>query len=180
MSVEAAALKPKDVVVVVGASGGIGSYAVQLAKLQGAHVIGVTSKGNTEYVKSLGADEVIDRTSGDVLEVLKSKHPDGVASIIDTGSDAPSLARLSEAVRKGGTVISMKGAAAVDELAKRGVKGVNVSTDVKTERLERLAKLAADGKLKAPHIRTFPLAQANEAFKLLGEGGAHGKIVVKI
>jgi NADPH2:quinone reductase len=180
MSVEAAALKPKDVVVVVGASGGIGSYSVQLAKLQGAHVIGVTSKGNTEYVKSLGADEVIDRTSGDVLEVLKSKHPDGVASIIDTGSDAPSLARLSEAVRKGGTVISMKGAAAVDELAKRGVKGVNVSTDVKTERLERLAKLAADGKLKAPHIRTFPLAQANEAFKLLGEGGAHGKIVVKI
>jgi D-arabinose 1-dehydrogenase-like Zn-dependent alcohol dehydrogenase len=115
-----------------------------------------------------------------VLDTLKSNHPDGVASIIDTGSDAPSLARLSGAVRKGGTVISMKGAAAVDELAKRGVKGVNVTTDVKAERLERLAKLAADGKLKAPRIRAFPLEQANEAFKLLGEGAAHGKIVVKI
>jgi NADPH:quinone reductase-like Zn-dependent oxidoreductase len=180
MAVEAAALKPKDVMVVVGASGGIGSYAVQLAALQGAHVIGVTSKGNTEHVRSLGADEVIDRTTDDVLDTLKSNHPDGVASIIDTGSDAPSLARLSGAVRKGGTVISMKSAAAVDELAKRGVKGVNVTTDVKAERLERLAKLAADGKLKAPRIRTFPLEQANEAFKLLGEGGAHGKIVVKI
>jgi NADPH2:quinone reductase len=180
MSVEAAAPKPKDVVVVVGASGAIGSTVVQLAALQGAHVIGVTSKGNADYVKSLGADEVIDRTSDDVLEVLKAKHPDGVASIIDTGSDAPSLARLSEAVRKGGTVISMKGSAAVDELAKRGVRGVNVSTDVKTERLERLAKLAADGKLKARRIRTFPLDQANEAFKLLGDGGPHGKIVVKI
>jgi NADPH:quinone reductase len=180
MTVEAAALKPKDVVVVVGASGGIGGYAVQLARLQGAHLIGVTSKGNTEYVKSLGADEVIDRTSGDVLEMLKSKHPDGVASIIDTGSDAPSFARLSEAVRKGGTAISMKRSAAVEDLAKRGVTGVNVTTKVTTERLERLAKLAADGKLKAPRIRTFPLEQANEAFKLLGEGGAHGKIVVKI
>jgi NADPH:quinone reductase-like Zn-dependent oxidoreductase len=180
MSVEAAAPKPKDVVVVVGASGGIGSYAVQLAALQGAHVIGVTSKGNTEYVTSLGADEVIDRTSDDVLDVLKSKHPDGVASIIDTGSDAPSLARLSEAVRRGGTVISMKGAAAVEELPKRGINGVNITTKVTTERLEHLAKLSADGKLKAPRIRTFPLEQANEAFKLLGEGAAHGKIVVKI
>ena len=180
MSVEAAAPKPKDVLVVVGASGGIGSYAVQLAALQGAHVIGVTSKGNTDYVRSLGADDVIDRTSDDVLDVLKAKYPDGVASIIDTGSDAPSLARLSEAVRKGGTVISIKGAAAIEELATRGVKGVNITTKVTTERLERLAKLAADGQLQAPSIRTFPLEQANEAFKLLGEGGAHGKIVVKI
>ena len=180
MSVEAAAPKRKDVVVVVGASGGIGSYAVQLARLQGAHVIGVTSKANTEYVKSLGADEVIDRTSADVLETLKAKHPDGVAAIIDTGSDAPSLARLSEAVRKGGAVTSMKGAAAVEELAKRGVNGVNISTQVTTERLEQLAELAADGKVKAPRIREFPLEQADAAFKLLGQGGAGGKLVVKI
>ena len=178
MSVEAAAPKSKDVVVVVGASGGIGSYALQLAAARGAHVIGVTSTANTDYVKSLGADEVIDRNSGDVLEALTSKHPNGVAAIIDTGSDAPSLARLSEAVHKGGTVTSMKGAAAIEELAKRGVKGVNISTQVTAERLEHLAKLAADGKLKAPRIRTFSLEQAGDAFKLLGHSG--GKLVVKI
>lgn len=178
MSVDAAAPKQKDVVVVVGASGGIGSYAVQLAADRGAHVIGVTSTANIDYVKSLGADEVIDRTAGDVLEALKSKHHDGVAAIIDTGSDAASLARLSEAVRKGGTVTSMKGAAAADDLAKRGVKGVNIQTQVTRERLETLAKLASDGKLKAPRIRTFPLDQAGDAFKLLGQSG--GKLVVKI
>jgi NADPH:quinone reductase len=180
MSVETAAPQPKDVVVIVGASGGIGGYAVQLAAARGAHVVGVTSTGNTEYVKSLGADEVIDRNSGDVLEALMSKHPDGVASIIDTGSDAPALARLSEAVRKGGTVTSMKGAAAVDELAKRGIKGVNTSTKVTTERLAQLAELTAHGKLKAPRMHTFPLEQAGDAIKLVGEGGAGGKVVVTI
>jgi NADPH:quinone reductase len=179
MSVEAATIKPKDVVVIVGASGGIGSYAVQLAVMAGARVIGVTSTSNVDYVKGLGADEVIDRTSEDVLEAIRSKHPTGVASIIDTGSDAPSLTRLSEAVRKGGTVTSMKGAAAPEELAKRGVKGVNISTQVTAERLAQLAELAAAGKLKAPRIRTFPLEQAGDAFKLLGQGTG-GKLVVKI
>jgi NADPH:quinone reductase len=178
MCVEAVDPKPKDVVVVVGASGGIGSYAVQLAKARGAHVIGVTIKDNFDYVKGLGADEVIDRMAGDVSEALKSKHQDGVAAIIDTGSDATLLAHLSGAVRKGGTVASMKGAAAIEDLEKRGIKGVNIGTKVTTERLSHLAKLAADGKLKAPRIRTFPLEQAGEAFKLLGQSG--GKLVVKI
>lgn len=178
MSVDAVDPKPRDVVVVVGASGGIGSYAVQIAKARGAHVIGVTVKDNFEYVKGLGADEVIDRTAGDVLAALKSKHRDGVAAIIDTASDAPSLAHLSAAVRKGGTITSMKGAAAPDELEKRGVKGVNIQTQVNTERLETLAKLSADGKLKAPRIRAFPLDQAGQAFKLLGQVG--GKLVVEI
>src|SRR4029077_11896991 len=110
MTVDAANLKPKDVVVIVGASGGIGSYAVQLAHLRGARVIGVTSTGNVDYVKGLGADEVIDRNAGDVLDAIKAKRPDGVAAIIDTGGDAASLARLSEAVRHGGSVISMRAA----------------------------------------------------------------------
>src|SRR5437588_294985 len=82
------------------------------------------------------------------------------AALIDTGSDAAGLAELSETVRKGGTVTSMKGAAAVEDLAKRGIKRVNVGTQVTRERLDHLARLAADGKLKAPHIQTFSLEKA--------------------
>ena len=179
-SVEAADLKPNDVVVIVGASGGIGSYAVQLAAASGAHVIGVTSTGKIGYVKSLGADEVLDRTSGDLLEALQAKHPDGVAAIIDTGSDAAGLARLSETVRKGGTVASMRGAAAIDDLAKRDIKGVNIGTRVTTERLDHLARLAGAGELKAPHIETFPLERAGDGFDLIVQAAHLGKLVVTI
>ena len=112
MSVDAADPQPGDVVVVVGASGGIGSYAVQLAAARGAHVVAVTSPGRAEYVRSLGAEEVLDRTARDVSEALRSEHPGGVAAIVDTASDAPALARLSEAVRQGGTVTSMRGSSA--------------------------------------------------------------------
>jgi NADPH:quinone reductase-like Zn-dependent oxidoreductase len=179
-SVEAIAPKPGDVVVIVGASGGIGSYAVQLAAAGGAHVIGVTSKAKLDYVTSLGAAEVIDRTSGDVLEALKAKHPDGVAAIIDTGSDAAGLARLSDAVRKGGTVTSMKGAVAIEDLARRGITGLNVGTRVTKERLDHLARLAADGKLRAPRIQTFPLEEAGQAFELIGQDSHAGKVVVTL
>jgi NADPH:quinone reductase-like Zn-dependent oxidoreductase len=179
-SVEAVAPKPNDVVVIVGASGGIGSYAIQLAALSGARVIGVTSKGKTDYVKSLGANEVIDRTAGDLVEMLKAKHPNGVAAIIDTGSDAAGLARLSEAVRKGGTVTSMKGAAAIEDLAKRGIKGVNVGTQMTSDRLVHLGRLTADGKLRAPRIQTFPLERAGDGFDLIGQPTHLGKLVVKL
>jgi NADPH2:quinone reductase len=178
-SVEAVDPKIDDVVVIVGASGGIGSYAVQLAAATGARVVGVTSKAKIDYVKGLGAGEVIDRTAGDVLESLRAKLPEGVAAIIDTGSDAAELARLSEAVREGGTVTSMKGAANIEELAKRGIKGVNVGTQVTRERLDHLARLAAEGKLKAPHIQTFPLDRAGEAFEVIAQDHL-GKLVVKI
>jgi len=178
MTVDAADPKPKDVVVVIGASGGIGSYAVQLACLRGAHVIGVTSSANVDYVKGLGVDEVIDRSSSDVLDAIKAKHHDGIAAIIDTAGDAPTLARLSGAVRRGGSVVSMRGAAVVDELAKRGIKGTNLQTRVTTERLEHLADLAVAGKLKAPKIQTFTLDHAGDAFELLGHSA--GKLVIKI
>jgi NADPH2:quinone reductase len=180
MSVEAAAPRPNDVVVIVGASGGIGGYAVQLAAATGARVIGVMSKGKTDYVKGLGAHEVIDRTSGDIVEALKAKHPDGVAAIIDTGSDIAGLARLTGAVRKGGTVTSMKGAAAIEDLANRDIKGVNVGTQVTKERLVRLATLAAEGKLKAPQLQTFPLEKAGDAFQLIVQNTHLGKLVVKL
>jgi NADPH:quinone reductase-like Zn-dependent oxidoreductase len=179
MSVEAAGVKPKDVVVVIGASGGIGGYMVQLAAFRGAHVVAVTSQGHEEYVRKLGATEVIDRSAGDVLGELKSRHAGGVAAIIDTISDAGGLALLSQAVRKGGIVTSMRGAASAEELGKRDIKAVNIGTQVTTARLRELAQLRTEGKLQRPKIHTFTLDQAGDAFTAIGQSGG-GKLVVTI
>jgi NADPH:quinone reductase len=179
MSVEAADAKPKDVIVVVGASGGIGGYAVQLAALRGAHVVAVTSKSHAEYVRKLGAAEVIDRSAVDVLAELKSRYADGVAAIIDTISDAAGLARLSQAVRTGGTVTSMRGAASAEDPGNRGINAVNIGTQVTTVRLAELARLRTEGKLQSPQIRTFTLDHAGDAFTVIGQGGG-GKLVVTI
>ena len=178
-SVDAVDPHERDVVVVVGASGAIGGYAVQLAAMRGARVTGVTSAAHVGYVMSLGAAEVVDRTLGDVAAALKAKHPGGVAAVIDTTSDAPALASYAELVRKGGTVTSMRGAAAVEELEKRGVRGVNISTAMTAEKLAELAGLVAGGKLKPGLIHEFPLEQAAEALALSGQA-AGGKIVVTI
>lgn len=178
MSVEAAGVKRGDVVVVIGASGGIGGYAVQLAALRGAHVVGVTSSSHVDYVKSLGAAEVIDRSAGDVVAAIKASHRDGVDVLIDTMSDAAGMAHTVGAVKQGGVATSMRGAAQAEELAKHGVKGVNIQTQVTTERLEHLATLSAEGKLKPPMIHAFPLDSANEGFKTIGKTG--GKIVITI
>jgi len=178
MSVDAAGVKRDDVVVVIGASGGIGGYAVQLAALRGAHVIGVTSSGRVDYVKSLGAAEVVDRSAGDLVAAIKARHPDGVDVLIDTASDAAGMAHTVGVVKKGGVATSMRGAAQGEALTSHGVKGVNIQTQVTTERLEHLGALSAEGKLKPPAIHAFALADSNEGFKSIGKTG--GKIVITI
>ncbi len=179
MCVDAAAPEDGAVIVVIGASGGIGGYAVQLASRRKARVVAVTGSDHIDYVKSLGSAEVIDRNKEDVREALSGRYPDGVNAIIDTASDAPTLAKLAEAVKAGGVVISMRGSAAVEDLQKRDLTGVNVRTQVTAEQLSELGSSVVQGKLKPGLIHTFKLDQAGEAFELIGRG-AGGKLVITI
>lgn len=87
-------LKRGDVVVVVGAAGGIGGFAVQMAKHMGAKVIAVTRSENADYVRGLGADEVIDYSKEDVAEAVRRSHADGIAGVVDTARDAALVEKL--------------------------------------------------------------------------------------
>jgi NADPH:quinone reductase len=179
MCVEEVGPREGDVVVVVGASGSIGGYAVQLATMLGAHVVAVTSSAQVGYVKSLGAAEIINRNEHDVLAELKSRYPSGITAIIDTKSDGPTLTSLSDAVKSGGTVVSMRGSASADELQKRDIKAVNIRTQVTPLRLQHLAELLRTGNLKPGVIHEFPLDRAGEGFELMAKSSG-GKVVITI
>jgi NADPH2:quinone reductase len=175
--VEAASVSDGDVLVAIGATGGVGSYLMQLAARRGARVIAVTSAGNAEYARKLGAADVVDYAAGDVVDAVRSLAPDGVDAIAEMhGGD--DTARLSELVRSGGRVVSAVGGADEQTLTARGVEAVNVQGRVATEPLEALAGMLERGEIASPEIRSFPLPDAAVAFEQVGSGHTRGKIVV--
>lgn len=175
--VEAASVSDGNVVVAIGATGGVGSYLVQLAAKRGARVLAVCSAAKTEYARRLGAAEVIDYAAGDVVDAVRSHAPDGVDVIAEMhGGD--DTARLAELVRPGGHVVSAVGGADAETLMARGIEAANVMGMVATAPLEALAGMLERGEIASPEVRTFPLADAAEAFEQVGSGHTRGKIVV--
>jgi NADPH:quinone reductase-like Zn-dependent oxidoreductase len=176
--VEAAQLQPGDVVLVIGAAGGIGSFVLQLAAAAGARPIAVTRSVNHDYVRSLGAVEAIDYSSQDVLETVRTAHPDGLTAIFDMVGNKEEIDRPAQLLRRGGHLLSMVGAADTEVLASRGITGVNVVTQATTDKLERLAGFVEAGKLKPPEIRTFRLEEAGQALAEIEGRHVRGKLVV--
>jgi NADPH:quinone reductase len=175
--IETASVAEGDVVVAIGATGGVGSYFVQLAAKRGARVLAISSVANTDYARTLGAAEAIDYEAGDVVEAVRSLAPEGIDVIAEMhGGD--DTARLAELVRPGGRVVSAVGGADEETLRARGIEAANIMGMVSTASLETLAGMVERGELVSPEIRTFPLAQAAEAFLQLATGHTRGKIVV--
>lgn len=171
-------LKNGDVVVVLGAAGGIGGFAVMIAKSAGARVIGVAGADKLDYVRGLGADEVIDHASTNVVEAVRKLHPGGIAAVVHTGGDAAVAMELSALVGEGGHVVSMRGGAKADELKARHITAINVGTRTTTAALEKLAAMIKAGGVRRPAIKTFQLADAGKAFDEIGGGHVRGKLVV--
>jgi NADPH:quinone reductase-like Zn-dependent oxidoreductase len=176
--VEASALQAGDVVLVIGASGGVGSVALQLAAAAGATPIAVARSVNHEYVRGLGAREAIDYTTQDVFETVRAAHPEGIAAVFDMVGDKELNSRLAELVRPGGHLVSMMGGADVETLAARGITGVNVMTQATTDKLERLAAFVEAGALRRPEIRTVHLDEVGQALVEIAGRHVRGKLVV--
>ncbi|HXS22795.1 MAG TPA: NADP-dependent oxidoreductase [Gemmatimonadales bacterium] len=175
MCVDAIGAGPGDAVLIVGAAGGVGSFAVQIAVARGAHVIAVGRAVNHEYLRKLGASETVDYENTDVVEKVRAIHPEPLDGIIDLASDADTVRRLSSLLRDGGTVASPVGTAPMDDPR---IKGAFIVAQVTRERLEQLAGWLADGSLVIPEIRTFKLEDTSSAFRESEGGHVRGKLVV--
>lgn len=175
MCMEAAEVRPGDVVVIVGAAGGVGSFAVQLAAARGARPIAVARTANHDYVRRLGAAEVVDYEKGDLSELVRGVHPGSLDAIIDLVGDAEAIRRLAVGLRDGGAVASPVGSAPMDDPR---IKGFFVTAQVTRDRLEQISSWLADGTLVLPEIRTYPLEEVGAAFRESESGHVRGKLVV--
>jgi NADPH:quinone reductase len=175
MCVDAIGAGPGDAVLIVGAAGGVGSFAVQIAVARGARVIAVGRSVNHEYLRKLGASETVDYENTDLVEKVRDIHPEPLDGIIDLASDADTVRRLTSLLRDGGTVASPVGTAPMDDPR---IKGAFIVAQVTRERLEQLAGWLADGSLVLPEIRTFKLEDTSSAFRESEGGHVRGKLVV--
>jgi NADPH:quinone reductase len=152
-------LEPLDgkTVLIVGAGGGIGSFAIQLAARAGAHVIANVREDAAERVRSYGADETVDHTKVSLVEAVRAAHPDGVDALLDLISDADAFAANASLVRPGGTAVTTQYVADVDGLAAAEVTGINFALQESPELLGRLADALVTGRIVAPPITRISL-----------------------
>ncbi|WP_406201747.1 NADP-dependent oxidoreductase [Kitasatospora sp. NBC_01560] len=173
--VDAARLGEGQRVLIHRAAGGVGHFAVQIAKARGAHVIALASEPKHAFLRGLGADEVIDYRTTDYTEVVRD-----VDVVFDSSSDGT---RALSVLRPGGTLVSImehwnQELAAEVEAAGRHFAGVSVEPDYAS--LEAIAALVDAGRIR-PHIAaTFPLDEAGKAHELLGAGRVQGKVVLTV
>jgi NADPH:quinone reductase-like Zn-dependent oxidoreductase len=169
-----AALHSGQRVLVHGSAGGVGCYAVQLAKYFGAETIATCSEQNAEFVQKLGADRVIeyDRASFD-------QSVENADLVLDTvGGDT--LERSWKVIRRGGTLLSIVAEPSQDRAAGLGVKAAFFIVEPSRPQLVELARLVDRGDLLPIVSQTFPLAAAREAFAAASRGHLRGKIVLEI
>jgi NADPH:quinone reductase-like Zn-dependent oxidoreductase len=177
---DAVALGAGERVLVLGASGGVGSFLVQLATQRGAEVVGVCSGPNVTYTRGLGAADMIDYTTEAVGEAVRSRYPDGVDAIIDLVGDRPALTALSEQLRPGGRIASAVDAADVEEFAKRDIRATNVASWLTSEQLAQLTRLLEDGTLRLPEIHAVGFENAADALAKIATKHTRGKLVLAI
>jgi NADPH:quinone reductase-like Zn-dependent oxidoreductase len=178
-SVDAVDPQPGQTVLVNGASGGVGSFAVQLLAARGVTVVATGRPEDTQRLKSLGATTVVDHTAGSVAEQVRAAYPDGVDALLNLYGMDPSGTPI-DAVRKGGKVAGV--AAVPDEatLAAAGLTGTSVMAAATREVVAPLAEQAAAGDLKVVVASVLPLDQATQGLGQLATGGAGGKVVVTV
>jgi NADPH:quinone reductase-like Zn-dependent oxidoreductase len=159
---------------ITGASGGVGSLAVQLAKAAGAHVTAVCSTRNIDFVRGLGADDVVDYSTHPFEEMIGDM--DMVLDTVGAGTFQRALATL----RRGGTMVTVVAFPEGDEAERYGITVKRSFTVPNAGALARISALVEAGKV-SPHVeRTFGLAEVEQALDLSEAGHVRGKIVLSM
>jgi NADPH:quinone reductase-like Zn-dependent oxidoreductase len=170
---DVAGLEAGQRVLIQGAAGGVGLFAVQLARWKGARVIGAASAGNLDFVRSLGAEQALDYNAAPVESVVHD-----VDVVFDTvGGEV--TARSLSALRKGGILVTVAGLVPEERAAELGIRAVRGGRAAQ-EVLPRITGLIEAGKLKPLVGRVYPLAEAAQAQAESQAGHGRGRIILKV
>jgi NADPH:quinone reductase-like Zn-dependent oxidoreductase len=174
-AVEALDVGDGDVLLVSGATGGVGAFAVQIAASRGARVLATATPGaGSDFVRGLGAAEAVDHT-GDLAAAVRAIAPDGVTKVLQAAGDPALLAAL---LSTGGRLASIVGATA-EQAGRADVAVTGVLGSFTPAKLHGLLEHVASGTLIVPVAATHPLADATAALSSFGRGKL-GKIVVTV
>jgi NADPH:quinone reductase-like Zn-dependent oxidoreductase len=167
-------LKPGHRILIHGGSGGVGHFAVQLAKWKGAHVIATASTKNQELLRKLGADETIDYTIQKFEDVAHK-----IDIVLDTiGGETQERSWL--VLNRGGALISLVQPPSEEKANRFGVRGIMSSVQPNGAQLNKIAKLIDSAKLRPTIDRILPLSEARRAHELSQSGHVPGKIVLRV
>ena len=175
-------LQPGQRVLIQGASGGVGSFAVQFAKAKGAYVIGTASAGNLEYLRQLGADEVVDYRSQSVEDLVRD-----VDVVLEASPLRDNAARVQavRTLKPGGIFVSVNvdfpfDEAMIEALARQQATGALSNNQPRQDWLQEIAQLIDAGQVKVVISKVYPLAEVADAHRESQTWHVQGKLVLQV
>lgn len=179
--VRAAELKKGQTALVIGATGGVGLFVTQLAKAEGAHVVATGKAEDAEYLREIGADDVIDYGAGDTITQTAQRYPKGIDVVFDLVNSGEAVLRDAEALRESGTIVSSLSGPEQSAFQKN-VQVRYIQLTALDGDLEDLARRAADRKIRVEIGATYELAQVPQALADFTNPAKHmrGKVVIRI
>jgi NADPH:quinone reductase-like Zn-dependent oxidoreductase len=171
---DAAKISAGQKLLIHGAAGGVGCFAVQLAKLKGAHVIATASKKNHEFLRSLGVDECIDYNTTKFEDVVHDAD-----AVLDTIT-GETMERSWKVLKKGGILVSILEPPKPEKAAAHGLRCHHTFVQANPGELAEIAKLVDSGKLKVIIEKVYPLSEARAAQESNAQGHTRGKIGLRV
>ncbi|AIA48786.1 alcohol dehydrogenase [Serratia sp. FS14] len=171
-------IAPGGTVLIIGATGGVGTFLTQWAVMKGLRVIATANQDAQAHMRALGAVETLDYHQTPIDAWLAAHYRQGVDALVDLVSDSADFALYATHVRRGGVALSSVWAAQEQSLAAREIRGGNFEVRATANDLGIVLTAAASGKLKVTIDQTIPLAQGAKALLANRAGGARGKTIL--
>ena len=179
-ALDALHMKAGDELLIIGATGSVGSLTTQFAAAAGIRVIATARAQDEEYIRRMGAAESVDYTSGDVVELVKARHPRGIDGVLDLVSSASELSRVATVLHDGGRLATSLYVADPAAYRDRGIEATNIQTNPGPELLAKLREQLEATGARVPIAAEFPLEQTAAALECAEKEHPLGHIVLTV